>query len=165
MTFNVLSLTDAISKLTILNGTTPIRIYDLDEVPDEILPRFCPCLWPDVNAGVVSGSRIDRMSFGGGGITSTGARKDLVYTINYCFCYMPVGTGRMEIKNHFPKVATITGAILAALIGSLDTVTGSVSVDVSSWSIPGRSISDPAGSNQFSGSLLSLLVNEFTELG
>ncbi len=162
MTFNILTLTDYISTRTIVGLT---KIFDLDDLPDELQARDCPCLFPDVNAGVWTGGEVVRQTFGPGGLTSTEAKRDLVYTVRYAMAYQPVGAGRFAVKSHLPGMATVTGNILAKFISNeFDVVSGSVEVHPTAWTSPRSSVTDPSG-NEFYGVYFTFTVKEFTELG
>lgn len=162
MTFNISAATAYIASQSIAGL---LKIFDLDDLPDEIMERDCPCLWPNVNSGVWDGGEVQRVTFGSGGLSSTEARRDLTYTLRYRMCYQPVGAGRFAVKSHLPGMATITGNILAKFISdTFDVMVGSIEIHPTSWSSPQSMVTDPSG-KEFYGVDFTFTVKEYTELG
>lgn len=169
MTFNIATLTAYIAAQTItatINGATvTLKMFDIGTMPDEMMKRDCPCFMPNVIGGAADGSEISRVTFGAGGISSTDARKNLVYTLKYRMLYAPVGSGRFAVKTHLPGILAMTGSILAKFIGTaFDVVSGIIECHPLSWSSPQNSVTDPSG-KEFYGVDFAFIVKEFTELG
>lgn len=160
MTFNVALITASIEALSIAGVT---KIFDMDTTPDEVMERDCPCLIPNVNAGMWDGAEVRRITFGPMGTATSEAKRDLTYTLRYRLLYQPVGAGRFAIKSHLPGMATVTGAILAKFITDFDVPSGAIELHPLSFSGP-QVVTDPSG-KEFYGVDFAFIVREFTEQG
>lgn len=163
MAFNIIALCNYIANITPASMGV-IRIFDLDEVPDEIQPRDCPCLWPNVNRGVWSAQEVQRLSYGPGGTTSTQAKKNLIYTVRYRMCYAPVGSGRNELRAHLRGMATAASALITYVIGTdfSTNSTGVVEFHPQGWTQAGT-VQDPSGKD-FHGLDFDFYCLEFGEV-
>ena len=163
MSFNIVAICNYIANITPAS-LGMVKVFDLDEVPDEIMARDCPCLWPNVNDGVWSAQEVQRQSFGAGGTLSVDAKKDIAYILRYRMCYAEAGTGRNELKAHIKKIAEATSTIITYMVGTdfpVDT-TGVLEFHPFSWSQAGTVV-DPSG-KMFHGVNFDFYVKEFAEL-
>ena len=132
-----------------------VTIKDVDEIPEEVLVRHCPVMFPDPDTPV-SGLRVEPQSTGAG----TDGYNDVLYTLNYVYLHTPVGEGRYIAGNVSGMVAKCV-LILNALIAN-DALTGAVDLEPKVSGAFGV-MADAAG-NQFWGFRLAIDVLEFYEV-
>ena len=142
---------DSISKLTV----TGVTLKDVDEIPEAVLVRHLPVLFPDPDTPV-SGVRVEPQSTGAG----TDGLNDVRYTLNYVYLHADVGSGRYITDNVSGMVAKAV-LILNALIAN-DAVTGSIDIEPRIEGEFGVMV-DPSGA-QFWGFRLAIDVLEFYEV-
>jgi hypothetical protein len=142
---------DSIAAL-VVSGVT---IKDVDEIPEAVLVRHCPVMFPDPDSPV-SGLRVDPQTTGAG----TNGKNNVLYTLNYVYLHTPVGEGRFIAGNISGMVAKCV-LILNALIAN-DAVTGSIDIEPR---IEGEFgvMSDATGA-QFWGFRIAIDVLEFYEV-
>ena len=129
-----------------------VKMRDLDEIPEEVLARECPVIFPRPD-GFISSFAVERDSFGGG---ST-AKMTATYVLTYRFLQAPVASGRglFEVYN---KMVINAFAFLDAVI-AVDVMSGLIDIQVNNTLNFGP-VSDPAG-NIFHGCDIELQVMEF----
>ena len=132
-----------------------VTLKDVDEIPEAVLVRHCPVLFPDPDTPV-SNVRVEPQSTGAG----TDGLNDVRYTLNYVYLHAPVGEGRYITKNVSGMVAKAV-LILNALIAN-DAVTGSIDIEPRIEGEFGVMV-DPSGA-QFWGFRLAIDVLEFYEV-
>lgn len=147
MALAVVTIANSIAALSV-SGVT---LKDLDEIPQAVLPRDCPMIYPKPD-GFLSGLVIEIDSFG-----STSAKKTVRYNLSYMFLYCPVGTGRGLFDVYAGMVAKAL-AFLDALIAN-DALTGAIDIQPAGVLQFGP-VPDPAG-NLFHGCQVDLAVQEF----
>jgi hypothetical protein len=81
---------DEIAALSITtSGTTTLKIYDINEIPDAIDQRFCPQMFPDAGNFVTDFECI-RSTMG----PAAAAMHTFRYRLNYIVAVMPAGSTR-----------------------------------------------------------------------
>jgi len=142
---------DSISKLSV-NG---VSIKDVDQIPEEVLSRHCPVMFPDPSSPV-SNVRVEPQSFGAG----TAGKNNVLYTLNYVYIHAPVGSDRYITKNVSAMVAKFA-LVMNALIAN-DSVTGAVDIEPK---LAGEfGVVEDAVGNKFWGFMLAIDVIEFYEV-
>jgi len=142
------TITDSIAGISV-SGVT---IKDIDEIPESVLPRDCPIMYPEPD-GFISGLTYTRDSTGGG---ST-ALATVTYNMTYAFLYTSVGAGR-GLFDIYDDMLTKVGLIIDAIIIS-DGITGVVDLTIGD-AIQFGAVPDPAG-NMFIGTRLVFGITEF----
>ena len=148
MALALVTVADSIAGLTV----TGVSIKDVDQIPPAADLLRTPVLFPEP-LNFVTDFQMVRDSFGPG---ST-AKMTVTYTLNYTFCYCPIGQGRtgLDVYDDMTgKVAAIWDAVLAigALTGCVDLVPAGVSEF--------GPVPDPSG-NMYLGCRLAFQVTEF----
>ena len=118
MTLSTNTITNSIAALSI----TGVTIKGIDEIPEGVLERQCPILYPEPD-GFIGNLEVVPMSFG----TAGSGHFDVDYDIKYTFLYKPVGTSR-KLLSTYPTLLTLALTIVDKIIIS-DVVTGAVTLE------------------------------------
>lgn len=148
MTISTTTITNSIAALSI----TGVTIKDSDEIPEAVLERQCPILYPEP-VNFIRNLVVDPMSFG----TAGSGYFDVDYDMAYTFLYKPVGTSRALLST-YPDMLTLAMTIVDKIIIS-DVVTGAVTLTFNGFENFGLAL-DPAG-NSFIGTGMTFHVKEF----
>lgn len=146
MALQIAAVANSIAALSV-SGVT---LKDVDEIPASVDKRASTILpLPDY----VTNFAVERDSFGGGG-----ALRTVSYTLNYRFCYKPVGQGRQKTIEYYDgmidKVALFFDAVMA-----IDTLTGAV--DIAPDGITNMGLVNDPSDNEFIGCDLAVRITEF----
>ena len=149
MTLSTANIAAGIAALTV----TGVTIKDIDEIPDGILGRDCPILYPHPDSFVQGGA-----GAGDEGLETFGTPTTRFWLFNRTYRYMYAhdiaGAGR-GLKDHYPDMCANLDAILEALV-EMD-VSG---IDVQSVTTGAFGLmTDPSGT-QFYGFALDIVVRE-----
>ena len=114
----------ALAIATIVNNIAAlvvagVDIKDMDEIPEEVLGRDCPILYPEPS-GFISNFEMVRDSTGPG----TTALMTVTYDLTYTFLYAPVGSGR-GLFDVYDDLVKKVGLIFDAIIAN-DTLAGAI---------------------------------------
>lgn len=148
MALSFITITNSIAALSV-SGVT---IKDIDEIPEAVLERDCPILYPEP-AGFITDFIMVRDSFGPG----TSAKITVSYNMTYTFLYSAVGSGR-GLFDVYDDMVTKMGLILDAIIAN-DNLTGAIDFTPDEAFNFGPT-ADPAGS-VFHGAQLVFGIVEF----
>lgn len=129
-----------------------VLIKDIDEIPESATVRDCPVMFPEP-MDFVGDFVVEWDSFG----TPTQAKKTAHYTLNYTFCYMPVGSGRAGLDRYGDMVEKAF-AILDAIIAN-DDLTGTIEFEPIE-ALEFGAVLDPAGS-YYMGCRFLFRITEF----
>ena len=121
-------------------------------MPDSINERDCPILIPEP-VNYVTDFSIARDSTG----ADSWALKTAIYTLNYTFCYMPVGSARSELSRYDDFIRKTYAIVDQVLLNS--TITGLVDIEPVGL-IEFGPVPDPAG-NLFLGCRLQFKCIHF----
>ena len=144
---------DEISKLSITtSGAITLKIWDIDEVPDNIDLRFCPQMFPDTGAFVTDYTCV-RSTMG----PAAAAMHTFTYKLNYIVAYAPVGSGR-GLKDVYAGMVDVAEDIIKKVSETDDafTVANINPSPVGSFGV----ISEPSG-QQYHGFNISFDCEEF----
>jgi hypothetical protein len=109
---------DEISKLSITAfGSTSLKIFDIDEIPENIDGRLCPQMFPDA-ANYVSEFTCERSTMG----IATAAMHTFRYRLNYIVAVMPAGATR-GLKDVYANLVSTAEAIITKITVSDDLFT------------------------------------------
>ena len=133
-------------------SVTGVTIKDIDEIPESVLVRDCPIMYPEPD-GFISEFKYIRDSTGPGSV----AKATVTYNMTYAFLYTSIGSGR-GLFDVYDDMLTKVGLILDAIIIS-DGITGVVDL-VPGDTLQFGAVPDPAG-NMFIGTRLVFSVTEF----
>lgn len=146
MALQLAAVANSIAALSV-SGVT---LKDVDEIPtkvDQRAPTILPL--PDY----VTDFDVERVSFG-----SSTALRDVSYTLNYRFCYKPVGMGRQKTIEYYDemidKVALFFDAVMA-----IETLTGAV--DITPFGVTNMGIVNDPSDNEYIGCDLAVRILEF----
>jgi len=142
------TITNSIAAIAV----TGVTIKDIDEIPESVLPRMCPIMYPEPD-GFISGFTYERNSTGPGSV----ALATVNYNMTYAFLYTPVGSGR-GLFDVYDDMVSKVGAILDKIIVS-DAITGVVDLTIAE-AFQFGAVPDPTG-NMFIGTRLVFQVIEF----
>ena len=148
MAIALATVTKSISNLQV----SGLIIKDIGTIPVEVGSRS-PMLIPAYP--LVTDITLERDSFGGG---ST-AKMTLSYTLNYIFCYVPIGAGRVSVLEYYDDMVSMATAILDAVI-AIDTFDGGIDIQPLPLTAIGVTVADPAG-NEYLGANYGFRVMEF----
>lgn len=98
-------------KTQLASVVTGLTVKDTLDMRDQINPRDCPVLFPEVRGGFISNVVINYLTTG-----SEGLRKgDLTYDLRYTLAYAPVGEGR-ALYTVIPDLMDMTKKIIDGAI-------------------------------------------------
>lgn len=98
-------------------GTTTLKIFDIDNVPENIDQRLCPQMFPDTPEWV-SDFTCERSTMG----VATGAMHTFRYNLNYIVAVMPAGSTR-GLKDVYGNMVATAEAIITKITVSDDLFT------------------------------------------
>jgi len=146
MALQIAAVANSIAALSV----SGVSLKDVDEIPagvDKRSPTILPL--PDY----VTNFAVERVSFG-----SSTALQNISYTLNYRFCYKPVGQGRQKTIEYYDemidKVALFFDAVMA-----IETLTGAV--DITPAGVTNMGIVNDPSENEFIGCDLAVRILEF----
>lgn len=149
MALAIATVTNSIASLSV----SGVSIKDIHDIPPAALPLRTPVLFPDP-LNFVSSFSMERNSYGGG---ST-AKMTVTYTLNYTFCFTPIGDGRNAGLDHYDEMVAKAALILDAIL-AIDTLSGAIDITPQSV-VEFGPVPDPAGFMHL-GCRLALTVQEF----
>ena len=132
-------------------SVTGVRIVDIDEITEQVDTRI-PTLYPNPE-GFITALEVVRVSQGAGGT----ALMDVKYTLNYRFCYAPVGSGR-NLADLFGNLTALVVDIIEAFLAE-DDIAGVIDMEVQDIPAIGPVLA-PNGET-FIGCDLSFRITEF----
>lgn len=141
------TITNSIAAL----APTGVEVLDYDEIPEKWDVRK-PALFPNPE-GFVTDFEVVLQSTGTGGTE----KMDVRYTLNYRFCYAPIGSGR-GLSQTYSAMTAMAFVIISKMLES-DTLTGLVDLRLAS-AINFGSVTDPAG-NMCYGCDMAFRILEF----
>jgi len=148
MTLSTTTITNSIAALSI----TGVTIKDIDEIPEGVLERQCPILYPEPD-GFIRNLVVAPMAFG----TAGSGPFDVDYDITYTFLYKPLGTSRALLST-YPTMLALALTIVDKIIVS-DLVTGAVTLEFAGFEDFGMA-NDITGT-PFIGTRMLFHVKEF----
>lgn len=98
-------------------GTSTLKIYDIDNIPENIDQRLCPQMFPDAGNWVVDFT-CDRLTMG----VATAASHIFRYRLNYIVAVMPAGSTR-GLKDVYANLVSTAEAIITKITVSDDLFT------------------------------------------
>lgn len=128
-----------------------LTIKDLDGIPEEVLARDCPIVFPDPG-NFMTNLAVTRQSF------ST-AKKDVTYTLNYVYLFAEVSEGR-GLFDVYQGLVQGALAFLDAIIAN-DTLNGAIDITPQGILNFGPEV-DPSN-NPFFGTTLAFDILEFED--
>lgn len=146
MALNTEAITLAVASLSIAG----VRIRDLNTIPDEVLVRNCPVMFP-APGEIASGYENGPGTFGG----ATAAYWAVTRVMSWLYLHSPVGEGRGAFS-HFPELMRKSDAIIEKFMELSITGVDILKVTIENASKP---IEDPAG-NQYYGFYVNVLLRE-----
>ena len=132
-----------------------VRIKDLDEIPEGILPRDCPVLFPEP-INFVTDFTATPHSFQRG----SGSKWELHYRLHYKFCYAPVGSDRGLVL--YDDMANKAMQIIDAILRVTVDVSGATRVTIGD-ALNFGPVTDPAG-ELYLGCEIVLAILDLQEL-
>lgn len=116
MALQITTIADSIAGLSVAGVT----LYDIDEIPTQIIPRKVPAIIPRPNEFMTDFElRVDSLGDG-----ST-AKMTVFYTLNYRLLHSKIGEGRRKLFGTYADLVAKIGLFLDALITN-DAVSGSL---------------------------------------
>lgn len=146
----------ALAIATVITSIASLSVSGVTIKDDAAIPinaeRLGAVLYPEP-VDFISDIGLERDSYGGGSV----AKMTFSYTLNYTFCYTPVGSGRYGLDQYSDLVNKIA-AILDAII-AIDTIGGAVDIVPKRLSGVGP-VPDPSG-NMYLGCKIAVNIMEF----
>jgi hypothetical protein len=98
-------------------GSTTLKIFDIDNIPENIDQRFCPQMFPDA-ANWVTEFACERSTMG----VASAAMHTFRYRLNYIVAVMPAGSTR-GLKDIYANLVSTAEAIITKITVSDDLFT------------------------------------------
>ena len=150
MTIALSTICESIASL----NYSGVKVLDLSEMPEGVLPRDCPVLFPEP-VNFVTGLTAAGRSFQRG----LGSKWELHYQLHYKFCYCPVSADR-GLNVYADMVTKAMGIVNVILKATVD-VSGATSLKLAD-ALNFGAVTDPSGA-QFLGCEIVLDVLDIQE--